>query len=78
MFRFIVVLQKRASDGDELYIYGGMDFSQPQQWHLPRDDITFESVIKQGHFVIYMASMKNKNNASRTVVAKTLKGMGAY
>ena len=52
-----------------------MDFNEPQQWHIPRDNIALESIIKQGHFVIYKASMKNKKTDSRAVVAKILKGI---
>lgn len=64
---------KQGTEDDELYVYGGMDFSQPQKWHIPREDISLESVIKQGHFVIYKASMKYKKKDSQAVVAKTLK-----
>ena len=66
-------LQNQTSDGNEYYIYGAMDFSEPQKWHISRDDISFESKLNEGHFVIYKASLKD-GNGKTTVVAKTLKG----
>ncbi|KAL4222693.1 hypothetical protein ACF0H5_018734 [Mactra antiquata] len=55
----------------ELYIYGGMDMSVPHGWDLDRNDITFETLIKTGHFAnIYKAKLRGRNDA---VVAKTLK-----
>lgn len=62
-----------ASDGDDLYVYGAMDFSTPQSWHIRRSDIAFESIIKEGHFAIYKATLKQDRKSHKTVVAKTLK-----
>ncbi|KAL3832342.1 hypothetical protein ACJMK2_023994 [Sinanodonta woodiana] len=58
----------------ELYLYGGMSFENEQAWHLSRDDITFESLLKQGHFAnIYKATMHHGSRTQEYVVAKTLK-----
>ena len=67
-------LKNRASSGDELYIYGGMDFEKTQGWHIPRKDVILESLLKNGHFAnIYKTTLKG-NKAHKTVVAKILKG----
>ncbi|XP_053393450.1 uncharacterized protein LOC123562440 isoform X2 [Mercenaria mercenaria] len=59
---------------DDLYIYGGMDMEVPQIWHVDRNDITFESLIKSGHFAnIYKARLKRGKGSEDVVVAKTLK-----
>jgi len=54
----------------ELYIYGGMDFDSSSVGYISRDQITFEELLKSGHFAnIYKARYNGK-----VVVAKTLKG----
>ncbi|XP_060601820.1 uncharacterized protein LOC132755046 [Ruditapes philippinarum] len=58
----------------ELYIYGGMDVQKPQIWHINRNDVTFEALIKSGNFAnIYKARLKTGKSAGEIVVAKTLK-----
>ncbi|XP_053393446.1 uncharacterized protein LOC123564849 [Mercenaria mercenaria] len=58
----------------ELYIYGGMDMEAPQIWHVDRNDVTFETLIKSGHFAnIYKARLKRGKGSGDVVVAKTLK-----
>ncbi|XP_060570888.1 angiopoietin-1 receptor-like [Ruditapes philippinarum] len=58
----------------ELYMFGGMDVQAPQLWHVNRNDITFEALIKNGHFAnIYKARLKSGRNSVDLVVAKTLK-----
>lgn len=58
----------------ELYIYGGMDMNTTQTWHINRNDVTFDSLIKTGHFAnIYKARLKAGKGSSDVVVAKTLK-----
>ena len=71
-----IYFQKHASDVDDLYVYGAMDCSTPQSWHIRRSDIAFESIIKEGHFAIYKATLKQDRKSHKTVVAKTLKGEG--
>ncbi|KAK3603169.1 hypothetical protein CHS0354_043002, partial [Potamilus streckersoni] len=59
---------------DDLYIYGGMRFDERQQWHMNRDDIVFESLLKSGRFAnIYIASLNFSSKKPNTVVAKSLK-----
>ncbi|XP_052806968.1 uncharacterized protein LOC128236139 [Mya arenaria] len=54
---------------DELYLYGGMDFNSSNKGYISRDQITFEMLLKSGHFAnIYQARYNGQN-----VVAKTLK-----
>ena len=70
MLREYSFFQNRQS---ELYIYGGMD-EGPQIWHLDRNEVTFENLIKSGHFAnIYRAKL-TAGRKPETVVAKTLKG----
>ncbi|XP_053381408.1 uncharacterized protein LOC128549125 isoform X2 [Mercenaria mercenaria] len=58
----------------ELYIYGGMDMEAPKIWHISRNDVVFESLIKNGHFAnIYKAKLRSKKGQAGDVVAKTLK-----
>ena len=46
----------------------------PQIWHLDRNDVTFETLIKSGHFAnIYKAKLRT-GSKPEAVVAKTLKG----
>ena len=46
----------------------------PKIWHLDRNDITFETLIKTGHFAnIYKAKLNDKRTR-QTVAVKTLKG----
>lgn len=52
-----------------------MDFEGNQSWFIPRADITFETLLKSGHFAnIYKAVYKTNRKKQETVVAKTLKG----
>ncbi|WAQ93654.1 hypothetical protein MAR_006125 [Mya arenaria] len=53
----------------ELYLYGGMDFNTSSKGYISRDQITFDVLLKSGHFAnIYRARYNGQN-----VVAKTLK-----
>ncbi|XP_052809614.1 uncharacterized protein LOC128238075 [Mya arenaria] len=53
----------------ELYLYGGMEFNSSSKGYISRDQITFEELLKSGHFAnIYRASYNGQ-----IVVAKTLK-----
>ncbi|XP_052796107.1 uncharacterized protein LOC128228685 isoform X2 [Mya arenaria] len=53
----------------ELYLYGGMDFNSSSKGYISRDQITFDVLLKSGHFAnIYRARYNGQN-----VVAKTLK-----
>jgi hypothetical protein len=53
-----------------------MDVQTPQIWHIDRNDVTFEALIKSGHFAnIYKARLKTGKSDSDIVVAKTLKGI---
>ncbi|KAK3603134.1 hypothetical protein CHS0354_042956 [Potamilus streckersoni] len=59
---------------DDLYIYGGMKFDDRQTWHMNRDDVVFESLLKSGRFAnIYKASLHLSSKKRQTVVAKSLK-----
>jgi hypothetical protein len=52
-----------------------MDMGTPQIWHIHRDDVIFETLIKSGHFAnIYKAKLKTGRGSGDVVVAKTLKG----
>ena len=52
----------------------GIDMEGPQIWHLDRNDITFETLIKTGQFAnIYKAKL-NDRRKSQAVAVKTLKG----
>ena len=52
-----------------------MDFDENQSWHIPRSDVTFETLLKSGHFAnIYKAIYNRNKKTHETVVAKTLKG----
>ena len=52
-----------------------MDFDDNQSWVIARADVTFETMLKSGHFAnIYKASLNNKKKQKETVAAKTLKG----
>ena len=52
-----------------------MDFDDNQSWFIFRADVTFETMLKSGHFAnIYKASLNNKKKQKETVAAKTLKG----
>ncbi|WAQ93657.1 FER-like protein [Mya arenaria] len=54
---------------NELYLYGGMDFNTSSKGYISRDQITFDVLLKSGHFAnIYRARYNGQN-----VVAKTLK-----
>ncbi|XP_053373176.1 fibroblast growth factor receptor-like isoform X2 [Mercenaria mercenaria] len=56
---------------DSLYMYEEVDFKDIQNWHLERDDVIFESLLKSGNFAdIYLAKLRSSNT---TAVAKTLK-----
>ncbi|XP_060583179.1 uncharacterized protein LOC132739481 isoform X2 [Ruditapes philippinarum] len=51
----------------EMFIYNGMDVQAPHMWHINRNNIALEALIKNGHFAnIYKARLD-------LVVAKTLK-----
>lgn len=73
MYFYFDSLQNRTSSGEELYIYAD---TESQSWHIPRNEVTFEKLLKKGHFAnIYKATLKgNRTN----VVAKTLKGKINY
>jgi hypothetical protein len=63
------------SEHEELYLYGGMDINMPEVEHIDRNDISFEGIIKDGHFArIYKATWRT-SRGENTVVAKTLKGL---
>ncbi|XP_052770744.1 angiopoietin-1 receptor-like [Mya arenaria] len=53
----------------ELYLYGGMDFNTSSKGYISRNHITFDVLLKSGHFAnIYRARYNGQN-----VVAKSLK-----
>ncbi|XP_060598180.1 uncharacterized protein LOC132751968 isoform X3 [Ruditapes philippinarum] len=65
--------RKTMSEHEELYLYGGMDINMPEVEHIDRNDISFEGIIKDGHFArIYKATWRT-SRGENTVVAKTLK-----
>ncbi|XP_045170153.2 uncharacterized protein LOC123532684 isoform X7 [Mercenaria mercenaria] len=65
--------RKTLSEHEELYLYGGMDINMPEVEHIDRSNISFEGIIKDGHFArIYKATLRT-SRAQTTVVAKTLK-----
>ncbi|KAL3832082.1 hypothetical protein ACJMK2_023760 [Sinanodonta woodiana] len=62
------------STGDELYIYGGMTFDERQPWHMSRNTVTLECLMKSGHFAnIYKASVFHGTQNKPIAVAKCLK-----
>ncbi|XP_060598183.1 uncharacterized protein LOC132751969 isoform X2 [Ruditapes philippinarum] len=65
--------RKTMGEQEELYLYGGMDINMPEVEHIDRNDISFDCVIKEGHFArIYKATWRT-GRGGNTVVAKTLK-----
>lgn len=47
----------------------------PQIWHIERNDVILETLIKSGNFAnIYKARLKGRKSGE-VVVAKTLKGI---
>ncbi|KAK3600800.1 hypothetical protein CHS0354_020477 [Potamilus streckersoni] len=62
------------SIGDEMYIYGGMTFDESQAWHIGRNKVTLESLVKSGHFAnIFKASVSYGSRNQVRAVAKCLK-----
>lgn len=61
-----------SGNTDSLYVNGEIeDFKDIQKWHLDRDDVVLDSLLKSGSFAdIYLAILRSTNEK---VVAKTLK-----
>ncbi|KAL3832122.1 hypothetical protein ACJMK2_023795 [Sinanodonta woodiana] len=59
---------------DDIYIYGGINREDRQNWYINRDDIIVEKLLKVGHFAnIYQATAYKNSSRQINVVVKTLK-----
>lgn len=49
---------KKAPEEDDTYMYGGMAFEHKPVWHVDRNRVTMEEIIKNGHFAwIYRSTL---------------------
>ncbi|XP_067649272.1 uncharacterized protein [Haliotis asinina] len=60
--------------GDEIYLYGSMEFGSEQSWYIPKENLKLMQELKVGRFARILRAKHNQGKKSTDVVAKLLKG----